>query len=217
MVLSEKMLLLRKQNNLTQEQFAEEMSVSRQTVSKWERGESVPDLGMLAQIADYYELSMDQLARDEYGILPEEGWVASANEGGETAELLKGQYEKYVGMVCDISMKSFRYSVIRNAEIIGVTDGFICFVKNGKPGFANMSKVMGLLEKKDGSCAERLMELLCGRCTVYVNAGTYFGGTTYLFSEITEVSDGQIVIKTGKFTARVALEDVSVIQMKEAI
>lgn len=40
MVLSEKLSLLRKQNNLTQEQFAEEMSVSRQTVSKWERGVS---------------------------------------------------------------------------------------------------------------------------------------------------------------------------------
>lgn len=41
MVLSEKLSLLRKQNNLTQEQFAEEMSVSRQTVSKWERGGSL--------------------------------------------------------------------------------------------------------------------------------------------------------------------------------
>lgn len=182
-----------------------------------ETGESVPDLGMLAQIADYYELSLDQLARDEYGIRPEEGWVDSEDVKDEAAEKLKGKYSAYIGKICDISMKSFRYSVIRNAEIVGVTNHFICFVKNRKPGFANMSKVMGILEKKEGSLSLRINELNCGKCTVYVNKGTYFGGNTYLFSEITEVSGEEIVIKTGEFVARVSLSDVSVIKMKSEV
>lgn len=41
MQLNEKLTMLRKQNNLTQEQFAEELSVSRQTISKWETGGSL--------------------------------------------------------------------------------------------------------------------------------------------------------------------------------
>lgn len=40
---SEKLLTLRKANNLTQEQLAEKLEVSRQSVSKWESGQAAPD------------------------------------------------------------------------------------------------------------------------------------------------------------------------------
>lgn len=41
---SEKLLTLRKANNLTQEQLAEKLEVSRQSVSKWESGQATPEL-----------------------------------------------------------------------------------------------------------------------------------------------------------------------------
>ena len=44
MTLGEKILLLRKQNSMTQEQLAERIAITRQTVSKWELGESEPDI-----------------------------------------------------------------------------------------------------------------------------------------------------------------------------
>ena len=50
---------LRKQDNLSQEDFAERFGVSRQSVAKWESGESVPDLMKCREIARYYDLSID--------------------------------------------------------------------------------------------------------------------------------------------------------------
>ena len=46
-------------NNLTQESFAEELGVSRQAVSKWENGSSVPDVQMLIRIADFYNMTLE--------------------------------------------------------------------------------------------------------------------------------------------------------------
>ena len=45
MDISEKILKLRKANNLTQEQLAEQLQVSRQAVSKWESGQAIPESG----------------------------------------------------------------------------------------------------------------------------------------------------------------------------
>ena len=68
MLLNEKIIIIRKMNNLTQEGFAEELGVSRQAVSKWENGTSVPDVQLLLRIADFYNLTLDQLVRDDFDL-----------------------------------------------------------------------------------------------------------------------------------------------------
>ncbi len=60
-MISSNIRFLRKQENLTQEEFAERFGVSRQSVAKWESGESQPDLNKCREIAEYYELSLDVL------------------------------------------------------------------------------------------------------------------------------------------------------------
>ena len=52
---------LRTQSNLTQEDLASVLGVSFQTISKWERGETYPDLTMLPEIAAYFNISADDL------------------------------------------------------------------------------------------------------------------------------------------------------------
>lgn len=52
---------LRKQKNMTQEALAEKVGVARQTIAKWESGESVPDLEMAAKLASVMEVSLDDL------------------------------------------------------------------------------------------------------------------------------------------------------------
>lgn len=56
---------LRKQKKLTQEQLAEKMSVSRQTISKWEADEIVPELGKLISLSELFSCKLDALIKEE--------------------------------------------------------------------------------------------------------------------------------------------------------
>lgn len=61
MNLSEKILKIRETNNLTQEQMAEKIFVTRQAISKWERGISYPSLDVLRLISKEFKISMNDL------------------------------------------------------------------------------------------------------------------------------------------------------------
>ena len=59
--LAENLVKYRKHFNLTQAELAEKLNYSDKAVSKWERGESVPDLSVLKQLADFYNVTIDTL------------------------------------------------------------------------------------------------------------------------------------------------------------
>lgn len=65
MKLSEKIQSLRTDQEWSQGDLAERLDVSRQSVSKWETGQSVPDLDKIIKIADLFGISVDELVRDE--------------------------------------------------------------------------------------------------------------------------------------------------------
>ena len=65
MTLGEKMQKLRKQRGLSQEALAEKVMVTRQTISKWELGQSTPDMDFIAQLSDIFNVSSDYLIKDE--------------------------------------------------------------------------------------------------------------------------------------------------------
>lgn len=69
---------LRDKNNMSQEQLAEKLGVSRQTVAKWESGESMPDIERSLQFAMMFSVSLDALASCPL----DENWQVEA----ETAE-----------------------------------------------------------------------------------------------------------------------------------
>ena len=56
---------LRKEKNLTQEQLAERFQISRRTVSRWETGSNLPDLDILIEMADYYDVDLRELLDGE--------------------------------------------------------------------------------------------------------------------------------------------------------
>lgn len=64
MLFNEKLKKLRKEKNLTQEDLAERLSVSRQAITKWESGEGVPDIENLKQISIYFGVSIDELVKE---------------------------------------------------------------------------------------------------------------------------------------------------------
>ena len=61
----EKIVELRKQKGLSQEELAEQLGVSRQAVSRWELGQTLPDIPNLLQLCELFGVSADYLVKDE--------------------------------------------------------------------------------------------------------------------------------------------------------
>ena len=61
MEIGNKILELRKKNNLSQEALAEKIGVSRQTISKWELGETSPDIKQAKELSKVFNVSLDEL------------------------------------------------------------------------------------------------------------------------------------------------------------
>lgn len=64
----EKLILLRKKTMLSQEQLAERLNVTRQTISKWELGQSKPDVDKLKEISKLFEVDLETLTNDEISL-----------------------------------------------------------------------------------------------------------------------------------------------------
>ena len=65
MILADKIINERKRNGWSQEELAEKLGVSRQSVSKWEGTQSIPDIQKILQMADLFGVSTDYLLKDE--------------------------------------------------------------------------------------------------------------------------------------------------------
>ena len=65
MIFADKLIALRKQHGLSQEQLAEKLNVSRQSVSKWEGAQSIPDINKIIQLSQIFGVSTDYLLKDE--------------------------------------------------------------------------------------------------------------------------------------------------------
>ena len=69
MSLGENLQFLRKKSEITQEQLAEKLEVSRQSVSKWESDAAYPEMDKLIQICDLFHVGMDDLVRKDVSLL----------------------------------------------------------------------------------------------------------------------------------------------------
>ena len=88
---SEKMFELRKKEGLSQEELAEKVGVSRQTISKWEMGQSTPEMEKLVNLSKLFNLSLDELVgndvingienKSQEDIKPKEIYFFKSNNG----------------------------------------------------------------------------------------------------------------------------------------
>ena len=113
---------LRKRADLTQEQLADILGVSNQTVSKWECGTTVPDMSMIAPIVRFFKISADEL----FGL--------SESESDERKRNLRNRWES----TWDTGDISLRYSVAKeaNAEFPGNHE-FLIWLADGEMSFAD--------------------------------------------------------------------------------
>ena len=92
MKFNEKLVMLRKQNNLSQEQLAEQLNVARQTVSKWELGETTPEMDKLIKMSEIFKISLDELMKEETQgeTVNDPNNTNSQKLAGMTIKILKG-------------------------------------------------------------------------------------------------------------------------------
>ena len=65
MIFADKLIALRKKEGWSQEELAQQLNVSRQSVSKWEGAQSVPDLDKIVQLSRIFGVSTDYSLKDE--------------------------------------------------------------------------------------------------------------------------------------------------------
>lgn len=104
--IANRLVNLRKENNLSQEALAEKLGISRQAVSKWERAEASPDTDNLILLARLYGVSLDELLKTEDEIpLPNvEAEKTKADEQPDTSaftEKKESEKEEYVHVGLD--------------------------------------------------------------------------------------------------------------------
>lgn len=65
MELKDKLQFLRKQNGYSQEQLADKLGIARQTLSKWENGQAVPELSNLISLSNLYGITIDRMVKED--------------------------------------------------------------------------------------------------------------------------------------------------------
>ncbi len=112
-ILAANLVALRKENGLTQNEFAEQLGVTYQAVSKWENAKSAPDIGFLPQIADIFGCTLDKLF-SRNNPTP----TATANVPFEDDGVIRGVVYRGNTMlsVIDPLINKFTFEVKGNAE-----------------------------------------------------------------------------------------------------
>lgn len=65
MILADKILMLRKKLGYSQEELASQLNVSRQSISKWEHAQSIPEMDKIIKLSEFFEVSIDYLLKDD--------------------------------------------------------------------------------------------------------------------------------------------------------
>ena len=108
MTLNDTIRALRRERGMTQEQLAEAMNVSAAAVSKWENGQSVPDILVLTALADFFEVSLDALV----------GYTVQAHRRGDmVARIRQLVVQKIPASPAEINqiVHSFRHQPLKSS------------------------------------------------------------------------------------------------------
>lgn len=92
MNVSEKIVELRRRSGFSQEQLADRLGVTRQSVSKWEGGSATPELSKLIALSDLFGVTVDDLVREERPVPEEKAAGGSCTDLERRLENLEGAY-----------------------------------------------------------------------------------------------------------------------------
>ncbi len=115
MEFNNKLYELRKQKGFSQEELANRLNVSRQTISKWEVGESTPDMENLVAISELFEISLDELVLNK---VPE--------EADTSAQVVKSEF--YSDIKENVLTEENRKKAKKGLKIAAIVFGIIVLI-----------------------------------------------------------------------------------------
>lgn len=129
MAFSNKLYSLRKQKGLSQDELGSKLNVSRQTISKWELGETTPELEKLIALGDFFEISLDELVMD-----------VKAKESTKTEPLVMNRLETIIDSIDRENVKMYTKKISKIVLIIMILilaidliSMIVYFILNGFP------------------------------------------------------------------------------------
>ena len=164
----EKLQQLRKQRNLTQEELAAALFVSRTAISKWESGRGYPNIDSLKAIAAFYSVTIDQL-------LSNDELLCIAEEESKQTKLL---YRGLVFGLLDLSVAIFFFLPLFGQNINGIIEEVsLLFLTGVSPwlkvcyfALASAITLWGILTLTLQSCRKALWVQLKNKISLLLNA-----------------------------------------------
>lgn len=145
MIFADKLIELRKKNGLTQEELAEKLNVSRQSVSKWEGAQSIPDLNKIIKLASIFNVSTDYLLKDEIEVMENVSIPADAIDeykAENNEPVIRVSMEEATSFLDDRDKYS---KVISIASVLCIMLGSIAVFSDGRGEKAELLSVVGIL------------------------------------------------------------------------
>ena len=181
MILADKIITLRKKNGWSQEELAEQMNVSRQSVSKWESAQSVPDLEKILKLGQIFGVSTDYLLKDE---LEEEEYVETVSSNIEETPVRRVSMEEANNF---LKVKAMTTKQIAFATVLCVLSP-ICLILLGA---AAEVPVYGISENFAGGLGMIVMLVLIAiAVAIYISCGMKTSPYEYLEKELIETEYG---------------------------
>lgn len=118
MTLEEQIKHYRKQAGLSQEKMAEKIGVSRQAITKWENGTGTPDISNLMAMADFFQISVDELLSNEKNDKKQSDYIYESRTEYDID--CKKNYDIKLGGACAVELKAYDGEKIRVALVSNV-------------------------------------------------------------------------------------------------
>lgn len=119
MELSKQIKKYRMKENLSQDELADKLYVSRQTISNWENDKSYPDVKSLLLISEVFQISLDQLVK---------GDIEEMKQTIEEKEIIEFQKNSNIFTILFIAMLVFPLPLIKVFKVLGIVLSLLLFV-----------------------------------------------------------------------------------------
>ena len=161
MILAEKIIALRKRMNWSQEELAEKLDISRQSVSKWEVGATIPDLDKILKMSEIFGVSTDYLLKDEI----EETGLSGGKDVPEGRTVSVAEANEFMNLSQEVSGKIalavslFILSPVILLQLAAFTEGEKAWVLEDWAGGVGVTVILLLVAAGVAVCVYNGMKL----------------------------------------------------------